>query len=283
MDPSTPGKNGKLRPGKSHLPQPGRSRNVSAPVGSSQLPRKGLMTRSSAYGTPPSRESVSRQSSATPTGNRLPRPSISGTLDGRPKWNSSVNTQDTIICHNFKPLSLTTPSPHAKPPLAHQNRSISSMLPMRSPLSRDNTSSPIAEDTPSRTSTSRLAYRDRIASPGPYSQQVLLQQSPSIRPRNLTTQSSMSALSSANRRASVQPSSSDPTGLTSPSKPTRPASSLAAGRRVSLLPTPRGRQNSTSVTGRESPQAIAGAAMAMKRGNSATSNDSKGSQKKPWR
>jgi hypothetical protein len=232
-----------------------------------------------------------RQGSATPTGNRLPRPTMNTNLDGRPKWNSSVNTRDTIIGHNFKPLSLTTPSPHARntpiPTLTRSNRSNASesKIPLRSPLSRDSTSSPVPESksTPSHTTNSRLAFRDRIASPGPYSQQVLAQSSPTGRPRHLTTQSSMSALqSSANRRASLQAVSSDPTALSSPSsRPTRPASSLASNRRVSLLPQPRGRQES-GVTGRESPQAVAGAASAM-RGSSQTSVDSKGTEKRPWR
>ena len=309
LDPSTPLKNGKVRFG-TNLPQPGRNRNVSAPT---SLPRKGLTNRLSSYGgTSPS---PSRQSSATPTGNRLPRPSLSGPVDGRPKWNSSVNTKDTIIGHNFKPLSLTTPSPHAKskPPLTRSNRSngTSSMIPLRSPLSRDNTfenSPPPTINTPPAhpTSSSRLSFRDRVTSPGPYSQQVLSQSSPSIRPRNLTTQSSMSALSQNSRRSSLQPQSSDlnstrpasslatnsrrislqptasdPTTLSPPARATRPASSLATGnKRASLLPTPRGRQNS-GVTGRESPQAIAGAASAM-RGNSQVSTGSAGSRK-PFR
>jgi hypothetical protein len=29
----------------------------------------------------------------------LPRPSLTHAADGRPKWNSSVNTKDTIIGH----------------------------------------------------------------------------------------------------------------------------------------------------------------------------------------
>jgi hypothetical protein len=49
-----------------------------------------------------------------------------------------------------------------------------------------------------------------------------------------------------------------------------------------LLPQPRGRQDS-SVTGRESPQAIAGAASAMRRGSSQTSTDSKGVEKPKWK
>jgi hypothetical protein len=291
LDPSTPGNNGKLRASKSNLPQPGRNRNVSAPA-LSQLPWKGPTSRISTYNGPSSRASpspASRQGSATPTGNRLPRPSVSGPSDGRPRWNSSVNTKDTIIGHNFKPLSLTTPSPHARlgPPLTHSNKSNASSheskIPLRSPLSRDNTSSPISDNTPPRSSASRLTFRDRISSPGPYSQQVLAQSSPSARPRHLATQSSMSALSPANRRSSLQPIASDPTSLSSPPlKSKRPASSMAGNRRASLLPQPRGRQDS-AVTGRESPQAVAGAASAMKRGSSQTSTDSKGIEKKPWR
>jgi len=296
LDPSTPAKNGKPRSdGKSHPPQPGGRRNVSMPAGSGQIPRKGLTSRMSQYGaTPPRRTSPSpssRQGSATPTGNRLPRPT--STLDGRPRWNSSVNTKNTIIGHNFKPLSLTTPSPHAKssPPLSHANRSMSSIhdskIPLRSPLSRDNTSSPISEATPSRRSASGLGFRDRLSSPGPYSQQVLASSSTAPRTRRLTSQSSMSALStSANRRASFQPSSSytstTPTGTPLALRSANPVNSTPSNKRASLLPQPRGRQDS-SVTGRESPQAIAGAASAMRRGSSTTSVDSKGQEKKPWR
>lgn len=291
LDPTTPAKKGKFRSNsKSHLPQPGSNRNVSAQSNTNQLPRKSLTPRMSTYGTQSNNASpspISRQSSATPIADRLPRPSMTTNSDGRPRWNSSVNTKDTIIGHNFKPLSLTTPSPHAKskPPLTHSSRSNAShdsKIPLRSPLSRDATSSPINDTPPSRTSASRLSFRDRLSSPGPYSQQALSQSSPSARPRQLNTQSSMSALS-ANRRSSLQPNTSDPSHLSySASKQTRPASSLAGNRRTSLLPQVRGRQDS-SVTGRESPQAVAGAASAMRRGSSQTSTDSKGKERKPWR
>ncbi|KAG9246813.1 cortical protein KAR9-domain-containing protein [Calycina marina] len=326
LDPLTPQKNGKVRLG-TNLPQPGRNRISSAP---STLPRKGLTSHLSSYGG--SSPSLSRQSTATPTGNRLPRPTLPTSLGDRPKWNSSVNTKDIMVGHNFKPLSSTTPSLYSKsmPPLTRLNRSTdtSSMIPLRSPLSRDNTSENLAPPTintpPSRpSSNSRLSFRDRVSSPGPYSQQVLAQQSPSIRPRNLTSQSSVSILSQQNRRASLQPSSSgpssirpasslstsnrrvslqpstsDPTSFTPPSrilrpssslansgntptKTTSPGSSLAGNRRTSLLPTPRGRQNS-GVKGRENPQAIAGAASAMRRERSEASTGSSGG-KQPFR
>ncbi|PVH88247.1 KAR9-domain-containing protein [Cadophora sp. DSE1049] len=259
----------------------------------SQLPRKGLSNRLSTIAAPVGRASPSpvssRQGSATPTGNnRIPRPSLTHNPDGRPRWNSSVNVKDTIIGHNFKPLSLTTPSPHArsKPPSTHSNRSnvsVDSRIPLRSPLSRDNTSSPAPDTTPSRKSISRTGFRDKLTSPGPYNQQVLAQSLPPTRPRLLAAKSSMSALSNTtNRRASMQPKSSDPTGFSSPpSKPIRPASSLATNRRVSLLPQPKGK-HSSGITGRESPQAIAGAASAM-RTSSINSKDSNGKEKKPWK
>lgn len=288
-----PIQNGKVRSNsKSSLPQPGARRNLSISSSTSQLPRKGGSNRLSTIAAPAPGASPSpgssRQGSATPTGNRLPRPSLTHMPDGRPRWNSSVNTQGTIIGHNFKPLSLTTPSPHArtnKPPSAHKNRPSESKIPLRSPLSRDNTASPVPQTTPSRTSNSRLAFRDRIASPGPYSQEVLSKSSPATRPR-LATQSSMSALtsSSTNRRASFQPKSSDPTSLGSPlPKPVRPASSMAGNRRVSLLPQPRGRQTSGGITGRESPQAVAGAASAMRANSGASSNKSNNENKPAFR
>ncbi len=295
LDPSTPPKNGKVTTAKgSSLPQ----RHTSMPPTSKNLPRKGvsksnrLSTQSVIERLSPS--PASRQGSATPT-DRSKRPSFSSSTyvpDGRPRWNSSVNTRDTMIGHNFPPLSATTPSPHArtpsKPPSTHNSRS-ESKIPLRSPLSRDNTLSPDPETTPSRKLTSRLSFQGRMSSPGPYSQQVLAA-STSSRPRQLASQSSTSALNSAvnvgNRRASFQPRIKEPMSLGAPlPKQTRPMSSLAtSNRRSSLLPLPRGRQNSGSlgVSGRESSQAVAGAASAM-RNSSQTSAGSKGSERKPWR
>lgn len=297
-DQATPIRNGKSR-SSSHLPQPGR--HISMPsMGSTQLPRKGQAARLSSYGNLGAESSPSlgtRGGSATPTGNRLPRPGFSTSNTDRPKWNSSVKTSDGLIGHNFKPLSLTTPSPHARTggSLTNSARSMSvqtplskeSKIPLRSPMGSEGVSSP-ASDTPSKAplSASRLPYRNRIASPGPYSQQSL--SSPLARPRALQTQASTPNL--ASRRASMQPLQS---GNASPARPAlsgaatssgRSTSSLATSRRTSLLPQPhaRGRRDS-SVTGRESPAAIAGAASAMRRGNSQTSIDSKGNEKPKWR
>lgn len=278
LDPASTGKNGKSRPTvKSHLPQPAGRKPVTTPS-ANRLSRKGSNARLSAYSTPSGALSPSpsaRQSSTTPTGNRLPRPSNLAP-DGRPRWNSSTNTQGTIIGHNFKPLSLTTPSPHAKT----TPTPVRSRLPLRSSASRESTSSPIQESTPTKSPANRLSFRERLSSPGPYSQQVL---SASLPPRYRSPQSQSS---STNRRVSLQPSSTtiSDNALSPPApKLARPASSLAgSSRRTSLLPQPRGRRDS-SVTGRESPNAVQGAQIAMKRGTSQTSVDSKGKERKPWR
>ena len=252
----------------SQLPQPSGRRQSSLPAPTSQ-PRKPLTPRMSALSTP------SREGSATPTANnRIPRPV--STMGNRPKWNTSTNTSDVDTGHNFKPLTLTTPSPYAKK-TPTPVRSVSALTPsstsklptLRSPLARSSTVSPAPEE-PNIDSSSRLSFRERLSS----SQA----QQPLLRPR-LASQASMSAINNNNnnRRASLQPPR--PVDLSLDTTP-RPASSLAGNRRTSLLPQPKGR---TSVTGRESPQAVAGARFAMRQ-NSSSSADNKGRPEKPrWR
>ncbi|KAH8891014.1 KAR9-domain-containing protein [Thozetella sp. PMI_491] len=265
----TPGsKNGKQRTSSigSHHTQSNSRRQSSLPT-PAQAQRKPISSRLSTLSTP------TREGSITPVGSRISRPA--STLGNRPKWSNSTNPNNVDTGHNFKPLSLTTPSPYAKK-TPTPIRSVSSMsgtsaskLPLRSPLSRAASSSPIPEDTPSK-STSRLSsFRERLASPGPYSQQTL------SRPK-LSTQSSMSAL--GNRRASLQPPK--PNDL-SPNVTPRPASSLAASRRTSLLPQPKAK---VGASGRESPQAVAGARMATRQSSTSSSNGKQAQDGKPrWR
>jgi hypothetical protein len=258
----------------SHLPQPASRRLSSLPTPANQITRKPLTAqRMSTLGTP------SREGSATPTTNRgIPRPD--SVVGNRPRWNGSTNTSDVDTGHNFKPLTLTTPSPYAK--TSPTPRSVSSLtpasskLPMRSPLSRASSASPNPESTPSKPVASKpvaskLSFRERLASPGPARQNL-----PKPPPR-LASQTSSSAL--ANRRASFQP----PRPLEdSPNATPRPASSLASSsRRTSMLPQPK---TKSSVTGRESPQAVAGARFAMRK-NSSSSSDAKAREaaRRPWR
>ncbi|KAG6034909.1 hypothetical protein E4U41_006315 [Claviceps citrina] len=157
------------------------------------------------------------------------------TLGHRPTWNGSINTSDLGVGHHFKPRSLTTPSPYSKTvpnsqrcPSALTPASTSRLPTIRGVLSRASSDSPRVEDSPSRGGHSRLSFRDKPTSPGPYSQQTL------AKPPRLTTKLSMSALSSK-RRVSMQLSGSDMDR--EESKVARPASSLAStSRRMSMLP-----------------------------------------------
>jgi DNA-binding transcriptional MerR regulator len=313
-DPTTPGKV-KSRP--SLLPQPGSRRRT--PQTSSSIPRKGMTPRLSSSFSSAGRASPSpsyRDGSSTPTGNRIPRPSFSSSNTGvsnRPKWNSSVKPDDHLIGHNFKPLSLTTPSPHARMSTPMSQRTTSehgkspsiSRIPMRSP-SGMGSYSPLSPETSFSSSlpeaNPKRSFRDRITSggagPGPYSQQVLSSPSarptipssaastPNVRSSRMSMQPQSATRPSLNKRASVQTMDLSPLGesLSIKASPAvRPASSMAGNsRRTSLLPQPRGRRES-SVTGRESPQAVAGAASAMRRGSSQVSTGSRTGEKPRWR
>ncbi|KAK3300980.1 uncharacterized protein B0H64DRAFT_28489 [Chaetomium fimeti] len=264
-----------------HFSTPGNRRQSLLPTPKSQVSRKPVAARTSTLSVP------SRDGSATPTANRMPRPSSS--LANRPKWNASTNTSDVGTGHNFKPLSLTTPSPYSKrspTPVRSGSgltpSSTTSKLPtLRTPLSRGASTSPIDENTPSK-SGPLLSFRDRIAS-GPDSQQQQQHQTFN-RPRLASQPSAPAAF--ANRRASLQPPKpidlSPPTATT----PRRPASSLASSRRASLLPQPRtsgtsmaggappSASRSGGLTGRESPQAVAGARFAMRKGSTSSTSTS---------
>ncbi|KAH7170979.1 cortical protein KAR9-domain-containing protein [Dactylonectria macrodidyma] len=266
LNPRTPTSNPpKLRSanGSKARPIPTNRRHSSLPAPTAHLGRKPGFSRLSTV--------ASSSSSHNAPASKRPGPAPTN----RPRWNGSANTSDVDTGHNFKPLSLTTPSPYAKksPATARSASSVTpgsaSKLPtLRSPMARASSesprvSSPRAEDTPTRTGHSRLSFRERLASPGPYAQQTL------AKPR-LASQTAVNALSSG-RRSSLQAARSVPSRTET--RPSRPASSLASSsRRSSLLPQPKGE------TGRASPQAIAGARMAMNK----SSPDSK-DLKPRWR
>ncbi|PNY22658.1 Uncharacterized protein TCAP_07086 [Tolypocladium capitatum] len=242
FDPHTPVVRAKGRPpgAGNSAPHPVNRRHSSLPAPASQSARKTgsrLSTIASSPTTSPLASSF-----------RTPRPG--STLGNRPAWNGSTNVTTLDTGHNFTPLTLTTPSPYAKDTPGTQ-RSVSALSPssggsrlptLRNPPIRASSESPKVIQTPSRTSHSRLSFRERLASPGPYSQQALSKQRPSA-------QSSMS-VPLTNRRVSMQPSGSESTveGQTS-----RPASSLAStSRRSSMLPMPKGTKEGS--TGLASPQ-----------------------------
>ncbi|KAI0483258.1 KAR9-domain-containing protein [Xylariaceae sp. FL0804] len=232
-------------------PQPGSSKKSGS--GRVPLSRRTPGSRLSTLSNNSSFSSPSRSGSATPLGSRLPK-SVSDVGDNKPRWNGSVNTRNSDVGHNFRPLSLTTPSPYAKRTQTSV-RSVSALtpasreskLPLRSPLSRGGSASPIPEDTPSkRNASSRLSFRERLsaASPGPYAQQTL------AKPRQrLTTQASTSALNP--RRVSLQVPR--PQDETTTEQPKRAVSSMATAtpRRTSMLPQPKARET-PATTGRKS-------------------------------
>jgi Yeast cortical protein KAR9 len=231
----------------------------------------------------------SRQSSGSSLGHR-PRP---GALDpSKPRWNSSTNTRDTMIGHNFTPLSSTTPSPHARSPA----RSISeSKIPLPSPLGRSVGSRIGAVSPAMRLTQQNLAIggttpRGSLDVP---------------RPR-LKGQTSLGSLSteSGNRRRTIQPQSNsnllsvggDPESPSVRGKtPLRPASAMAgpgaSGRRTSNMsyrtPSgPSGRDSRAGAAsrvgnGRESPFANAAAIAAM--GGRKSGRETKDDGRPKWR
>ncbi|KAL7902134.1 hypothetical protein HDV63DRAFT_8363 [Trichoderma sp. SZMC 28014] len=134
------------------------------------------------------------------------------TMGHRPRWNSSANTLDVDNSHR-------TPAP-VRSTSALTPLSTSKLPTPRTSLTRAGSESPMSESFPrswSRTGHSRLSFRERLTSPGPYSQSTLSKQTPS-------------------RRPNVQPNVSS---LNLDTQNVRPSSSLASSRRQSLLPMPR--------------------------------------------
>lgn len=315
-DPTTPGKAGKPRPATTGLPQPG-SRNT--PL-SGNYPRRNLSApRSSGYGKPTYTPTpASREASATPTGNRIPRLSFSSaSMASRPRWNSSVKTEEGLTGHNFKPLSVGTPSPYARGATptgsrnasfaerAHERAGSVSKIPLRrslggespgpgSPAPAEGASPRLPQPmvtTPLPNRTKNLSFKDRMASPspGPYAQQPMSSPGGLKAGKRLSVQPSPGGTRSLSRRASMQPlSGEERSPSASPlAVAKRPGSSMAGngGRRTSLLPQPRGREGGggrESRSGRESP-AVVGARVAMRRESSMASSGSAGDNKPKWR
>ncbi|KAI0516809.1 KAR9-domain-containing protein [Xylaria bambusicola] len=251
LEPVTPIPKNKSRSGStnSSIPQPSSSRRSSSTLAphSRRTPGSRLSVLSNSSNLSP----PVRSGSATPLGSRLQK-STSSVADNRPRWNSSTNTRDSDVGHNFKPLTLTTPSPYTKrsPTPVRSISALSpgsreSRLPLRSPLSRGASASPAPDSTPSKSNVySPLSFRERVAAASPS------QNSPQILPapkQRLTSKASASVLD--NRRASFHP----PRALGGPADiKRRAASSLSTtARRTSLLPVPKS-STSNDVTGRVS-------------------------------
>ncbi|KAF2794051.1 KAR9-domain-containing protein [Melanomma pulvis-pyrius CBS 109.77] len=230
--------------------RPANRRYSSVPVStnSNNAQRKSLTA--SRLEAIPSSTNPSRAMTSTPT--RSVRSSTPGSDQSasKPRWNASVHMRDTVIGHNFKPLSLTTPSPHRKlPPTPVRSlRSVSShsAIPVRSPLSIPALESPL-QTRPASTTPAQQPHRRPLASP---------MQSPSTPARAKahmrSTPGSTSQVSvgtpASGRRFMIPEEEEENTGNEeSPiaRRQSRPASAMAS-RRASLLPTPKQRTVSGS-------------------------------------
>ncbi|KAI5306863.1 hypothetical protein KEM56_006724 [Ascosphaera pollenicola] len=131
----------------------------------SGIPRPGHLTVT---------QSCSRLAATSPTprpSSRLSRSTTPAPGPTKPRWNSSSNTNELQIGHNYKPLSLTTPSPYRKePPVQRLRTAASSMnissaarnrsVPPPSPFTKNTFQTP-APATPSKSSraASSLGFR----------------------------------------------------------------------------------------------------------------------------
>ena len=198
-------------------------------MGTSHLPRtstpRSITSQRIASPAPSSWSGVS----ITPTPNSRPTRPPAPPLSGRPRWHSSSNTGDLLVGHNFKPLSVTTPSPYRKQP--PRTPRCTSSIPLPSPLSRETSSSPAPITPVSIGRQSHLPKASplapRVGSPSPAPSWAQQQQ-------NLESSAENDAIPSAR--------SGPPVAKTS--VPTPPSSM-----RTSLLPQPKGRRGRESALG----------------------------------
>ncbi|KAI1304506.1 KAR9-domain-containing protein [Xylaria venustula] len=157
LEPVTPVPRNKGRSvsNSSSIPQPSSARRSSSTLAPPL--RRPPGSRLSALSNTSNSSPPVRSGSATPVGSRLQK-STSAVVDNRPRWNRSTNTRDSDVGHNFKPLTLTTPSPYSKRSPTPV-RSVSAF----SPRSQEGTSaSPAPDGTPSKTlAHSSLSFRER--------------------------------------------------------------------------------------------------------------------------
>lgn len=173
----------------------------------------------------------------------------------KPRWNSDTHMRDTVVGHNFKPLTLTTPSPFRKdgesPDGSRGGSASRSSIPLRSPLSRSSALSPTVSSrspstTPGQQRSSRLLPSPMNSSPVTPAKGKL--------PMRSTPLSTSSTPVSSRRVSTVVENGNSPAKEESPAarRASRPPSA-AASRRSSLLPTPRQRTSSTSEATKSTP------------------------------
>ncbi|TQB76459.1 hypothetical protein MPDQ_007867 [Monascus purpureus] len=221
----------------------------------SALPKPSTTTPSSSKPNTPSSISSLTPASAA----RAKRASqSSSTLNNRPRWNSSTNTRDLDVGHNFKPLSATTPSPYARSPSVP--RRPMSTADFRGSFSRESSRSPapMAARPASRVS-SRLAPRTPSRGVSPSPARSILDPPPYSKRRQQSGESDMlnvPRMRQSYAGASPFSRSTGSTGrgpeISSPPK-ARPGTALGhSHRRISLLPQPKARSGRDTSSGSRS-------------------------------
>jgi hypothetical protein len=169
----------------------------------------------------------------------------------KPRWNSDTHMRDTVVGHNFKPLTLTTPSPFRKdaesPDGSRRGSASRSSIPLRSPLSRSSALSPPATSRSASTTPAQQRPARSLASPmnspaTPAKGKLPIRATPVSSP-----QVKSSTPASSRRISTVAEDSKSPAKEESPAarRASRPPS-VTASRRSSLLPMPKQRTTSAS-------------------------------------
>ncbi|KAL6707875.1 hypothetical protein ACN47E_003775 [Coniothyrium glycines] len=190
--------------------------------------------RSARLGSIPSRAMTS-----TPTRASRIDPPTSDRPAAKPRWNSSTSMRDTVVGHNFKPMSLTPSAPHRKtstPDKSSRSVSRQSSVPLKSPLSR---SSPLPPAPPTtRPASTTPSQRRPIASLIQLPSTPAKDKMPVRSQPGSSTQISSGTPASGRRVINIEETDELPSSDESPiaRRSIRPPSALN-GRRVSLVPT----------------------------------------------
>ncbi|KAL1794063.1 hypothetical protein ACET3X_007484 [Alternaria dauci] len=227
----------------SKLSAPPNRRYSSMPLGESVVSRKSTSAR---LDFTPSRAmsgtTASQARAKTPTERPV----------AKPRWNSDFyHIRDTVTGHNFKPLSLTTPSPFRKdtdsPDGSRKGSASRSSIPLRSPLGRSSALSPPASSRSTSTTPGQQRPARSLASSTnspitPAKGKLPIRSTPLSSP-----QVKSSTPASSRRVSTVVEDSKSPAKEESPAarRASRPPS-VTASRRSSLLPTPKSRSTSAS-------------------------------------
>ncbi|USP80102.1 hypothetical protein yc1106_07376 [Curvularia clavata] len=233
-------------------------RYSSMPQSTSAPPRKSLP--SARLNFTPSRAMSGTASSQARAKTPTDKPAV------KPRWNSDTHLRDTIIGHNFKPLSLTTPSPFRKdkdtPNVSGRSSAASrSSIPVKSPLGRSAALSPAVSARSTSTSPSLQRPARPLASPmqspaTPAKGKSAVRSTPTSSPQTKTT-----TPGSSRRVPTVGQDGTSPGGEESPAalRASRPPSS-SANRRSSVLFSSKQRTGSASKPAETSPASVPGRA-----------------------